>query len=943
MPTADEIARLVVEVDSRDARRGADQVTQAFRQINVSVNNTTNVVNNYERTQERATRGSRTFATALIGIATGFGAIQGARGALSVVSGFERTIVSLGGVSQATVGQLEELEGIARDLGSSTEFSAQQAAEGLLFLARAGFTVEQQIAAIPSTLDLASVAQIDLGRASDIASNAISQFRLQAEDTNRVNDALVNTSNRSNTSIVQLAEALNFAGPVAGALGISIEETAAVLGVFGDSGIQASSAGTNLRGILVRLLNPTAQVRDGLASIGVSLEDVNPQTNSLAEIFARLRPLLEDGGAAAEVFGLRNVAAGLAASGAAEKIVELVDAQLLLSGETEKLAELQRNTLTGQLRAVQSAAQEAALAVGEAGLTGAATDASREFAELIRFLAGATDGVEEVGVGTRALADGIVLVTAATTSLGLAVLISQIGSASAAVEFLTFQLFRLRFAVVTNPITALVTVLGTVATAAFIWREELGLTTRELNEQTIATERLGEALKQLEFSTRGQVELALASGDERRIGAAVRALQQQIERQAEAVAASTGPGGLISIDQFLEPLGSNVLENGEVDEFLRPFFEAARERALQRIEDLRRDLDVERRKFSGTVTDPFESAGTSGTNVTSDEFVRITKELAAVEKAADGAGGAIEAFGVLSFREVVQLATGLQDVLPEAFGVAEKAAEDYARSIESKVVPPQQKAIESFADLVRSVQQQQDALSATGEDLETIRLRYDAARLAAEGYGEGTEEARAASERFNEELERLRILQEIRQVSEDAANVLAEGFADATVRGREFGDVVEDVAASLLELAIQQAIVAPIANVLTAGFFSLGESIFAGGGLSNRRVGPPRADGTFANGAAFSAGEVVPFASGGVVTAPTFFPMSGGRRGLMGEDGEEGIFPLGRDSAGRLGVRSVGGGGGTVNNFYIQTPDADSFRRSRRAIQRDFGGVGGVR
>ena len=94
--------------------------------------------------------------------------------------------------------------------------------------------------------------------------------------------------------------------------------------------------------------------------------------------------------------------------------------------------------------------------------------------------------------------------------------------------------------------------------------------------------------------------------------------------------------------------------------------------------------------------------------------------------------------------------------------------------------------------------------------------------------------------------------------------------------------------------------------------------------------------GLFANGASFAQGRVMPFASGGVVSGPTYFPMRGGT-GLMGEAGPEAIMPLARGADGRLGVRTSGGGRPVNITMNIQTPDAESFRRSQSQIAAQMG------
>lgn len=141
------------------------------------------------------------------------------------------------------------------------------------------------------------------------------------------------------------------------------------------------------------------------------------------------------------------------------------------------------------------------------------------------------------------------------------------------------------------------------------------------------------------------------------------------------------------------------------------------------------------------------------------------------------------------------------------------------------------------------------------------------------------------------------------------ANDLARGLADAIVNARDLGDVLSSIARQIASSALQK---------LIGGIF---------GGL-------------FAEGAAFSGGQVMAFAGGGVVDRPTIFPMARGI-GLMGEAGPEAIIPLKRGSDGRLGVGSEGGGT-TINNFHISAVDAKSFadlvRRNPQAIVAAVGG-----
>ncbi|TCT07621.1 phage tail tape measure protein [Aquabacter spiritensis] len=139
------------------------------------------------------------------------------------------------------------------------------------------------------------------------------------------------------------------------------------------------------------------------------------------------------------------------------------------------------------------------------------------------------------------------------------------------------------------------------------------------------------------------------------------------------------------------------------------------------------------------------------------------------------------------------------------------------------------------------------------------------------------------------------------------ATTLGDAFTGVAVKGRDVGDVVAGIGQRLSALALNLAL-RPVEEGM-AGLFSslLGTTGFAQGGIV--------ADG------------VRPFAKGGVVAAPTYFPLPGGT-GLMGEAGAEAILPLARGADGALGVRTAGAGGRTSVVVNVATPDPSAFRRS---------------
>lgn len=174
-----------------------------------------------------------------------------------------------------------------------------------------------------------------------------------------------------------------------------------------------------------------------------------------------------------------------------------------------------------------------------------------------------------------------------------------------------------------------------------------------------------------------------------------------------------------------------------------------------------------------------------------------------------------------------------------------------------------------------------------------------------DAFDEGlTVDIRADTSAFQREIA------EAERLARGFGRAVGDALTGATLKGREADDVLRTLAGRLSSLALDIAF-----KPLEQGLSGLLQGAL--GGLSG-----------FAKGAAFDKGRVTPFARGGVVAAPTYFPMAGAQLGLMGERGAEAILPLARGADGRLGVAAQGGGRGTQVTVNVATPDPGAFRRS---------------
>ncbi len=182
--------------------------------------------------------------------------------------------------------------------------------------------------------------------------------------------------------------------------------------------------------------------------------------------------------------------------------------------------------------------------------------------------------------------------------------------------------------------------------------------------------------------------------------------------------------------------------------------------------------------------------------------------------------------------------------------------------------------------------------------------------------------AQAMASAFDAELARMRDSmiftgREVNTLSTGIGRGLRSAFDGLIFDGLKLSDALKTVAQSMID-NVYSAAMRPVQNAV-------------GGAIANGMNNLLSGLFPFANGAGFSQGRVMPFARGGVVSAPTTFPMRNGR-GLMGEAGPEAIMPLARGADGRLGVASSGGGRPVSVTVNVTTPDVQGFSRSQSQI-----------
>ena len=455
------------------------------RTLRQRINSTNNQLQEQERRLKAVTRQQNRLAAAkrqyqrtqqMTGAMAGTGAAGLATGSAMLYSGarmlapgveFDSAIsrVQALGRLDRNSPELAALREQARALGSSTQFSATEAAQGQGFLAMAGFTPEAIKAAMPAMLDAAKAGAMDLASTADIASNILTGFNLQASDMTRVGDVLTAAFTRSNTSLEMLGETMKYAAPNAAAYGQDIEIMAAAAGKLGDAGIQGSMAGTAMRAILSRLAAPPKKAADAIEQLGLQVADaegnMRPLPDLLKEIHDRTQAMgdTERGGilkaiAGEEAGSALTVLTQQAGNGGLQVLIEqLRTAQ----GEAAKTAQVMGDNLGGDIAALQSVWADLGIQMQDT--------ANSDIRGMIQSLAEMVRGVKEWMAANPELTRALIKI-----AIGLGIIIALFGALTIALASILgpFAMIRLGVSMFGIKALGLLPILKGVGTA-FMW------------------------------------------------------------------------------------------------------------------------------------------------------------------------------------------------------------------------------------------------------------------------------------------------------------------------------------------------------------------------------------------------------------------------------------------------------------------------------------------
>ena len=338
--------------------------------------------------------------------------------------------------------QMDALRDTAREMGATTKFSASEAADAMGYMALAGWDDAQVIAGIPGVLSLAAAANMDLAKASDIVTDTMTPFGMAAERAGEAADVFAYAQANSNTTVEALGEAMKYAAPTADAFGMTLQDTAAAMGVLANAGIKGSQGGTTLNAMLRDMKN---NAKNGAIAIGktkVALTNADGSYRSYAAIIRDIDKATSSmtasqrDAALGAIFGdesLKGILATLKQG--PDALDAMTEGMYACGGAAEDMAATMGDNLKGDLAILESGAQDMAIALSD-WLMPAARGVVQGITDMIGKFNALDDGTKNTifRIGAMAAAAGPLLLNGGkvlTLLSGVNPLVVGLGAAAA--------------------------------------------------------------------------------------------------------------------------------------------------------------------------------------------------------------------------------------------------------------------------------------------------------------------------------------------------------------------------------------------------------------------------------------------------------------------------------------------------------------------------------
>lgn len=268
--------------------------------------------------------------------------------------------------------EYEKLAAAAKQCGQTTKYSASEAAQALNYLALAGYDVNKSVETLPKVLNLAAAGGLDLAYASDLVTDSMAALGLETKDLDNYINEMAKTSQKSNTSVKQLGEAVLVCAGTVSLSGQSLETMNAALGVLANNGIKGAEGGTHLRNVITSLIAPTDKAAEALDQLGVQITDSSGSMRDLNDIMTDLNAAMAGMSSTEKtqmlnrIFNKTDIAAVNALlKGTNGEFDELVKELNNCSGAAAVMADTMNNNLKGKVTILKSSLEALGISVYE--------------------------------------------------------------------------------------------------------------------------------------------------------------------------------------------------------------------------------------------------------------------------------------------------------------------------------------------------------------------------------------------------------------------------------------------------------------------------------------------------------------------------------------------------------------------------------------------------
>lgn len=432
---------------------------------------------------------------------------------------FSSSMSEVAAISGATAEELQRLEEAARLYGSTTKFSATEAADALKYMALAGWSAQQSIDGLPAVLDLAAASNMELGRASDIVTDYITAFELEVEDAAHFVDIMTYAQNNSNTTTEMLGQAYKNCAATAASMRFTVEEVTAALMTMANAGVKGGEAGTTLNTLMTRLATNAKNCADELGELGVEIYDSQGNMNSLSDILNKMigawadlteqqkNNLSKVIAGTNQYSGFQTVMQGLSdkAVKAGMSFNDYSKALEDCDGTAKDAAKTMSNNLTGDLKALDSALDELKLKIydgAENPLRSLVQTITKQGVPALEALINNLDKIIPVVLAGAAAMVSYKAALAVESIIkgvqqGLAALTVARGIETAAVKAETSAQVALNTAQAANPIGLLVAAIGLLTVGIIEYAAMASNAAEETSKWKTATEEARESAEKL--------------------------------------------------------------------------------------------------------------------------------------------------------------------------------------------------------------------------------------------------------------------------------------------------------------------------------------------------------------------------------------------------------------------------------------------------------------